>query len=169
MTRRRLVRALKVAIALGLLVGWALTLRPQILGGPATYLVVRGMSMLPAYDTGDFVILHQEAAYAVRDIVGYRVPDGEIGAGRIVLHRIIDTSPRGFVLQGDNNDAPDPWTPAPSDVAGRMWIVLPAVGRAIAWVHEPATLASLLTAAMVMFVAGRPSKPAVSLREADAA
>ena len=69
------------------------------------------------------------------------------------------------MLQGDNNDAPDPWTPTPSDVAGRLWIVLPAVGRAIAWVHEPATLASLLTAAMVMFVAGRPSKPAASFRQ----
>jgi signal peptidase len=165
MTRRTLVHALKLAVALGLLAAWALTLRPQMLGGPATYLVVRGMSMLPAYDTGDFVILHEEPTYAVGEIVGYRVPDGEIGAGRIVLHRIIDTSPRGFVLQGDNNDAPDPWTPTPSDVAGRLWIVLPAVGRLIAWVHEPATLASLLTAAVVMFVAGRPSSPA-ALREA---
>jgi signal peptidase len=165
MTRQRLIRSVKVAVALGLLVAWALTLRPQMLGGPATFLVVRGMSMLPAYDTGDFVILHEEPGYAVGDVVGYRVPEGEIGAGRIVLHRIIDASPRGFVLQGDNNDAPDPWTPTPSDVAGRLWIVLPGVGRAIAWVHEPATLASLLTAAMVMFVAGRPSKPAASFRQ----
>jgi signal peptidase len=164
-TRPRLVRTLKVAVALVLLVGWALTLRPQILGGPATYLVVRGASMLPEYDTGDFVILHEEPAYGVGEIVGYRVPDGEIGAGRIVLHRIIHVSPSGFVLQGDNNTAPDPWTPMPSDVAGRMWIVLPAVGRAIAWIHEPATVASLLTAAVVMFSALRP-KPAVSRRHA---
>jgi signal peptidase I len=166
--RHRLGRTLRAAAALALLAGWTLALRPQMLGGPATYLVVRGMSMLPTYDTGDFVILRQEPTYAVGDIVGYRVPAGEIGAGRIVLHRIIDVSTAGFVLQGDNNDAPDPWTPTPADVAGRIWIVLPQVGRAIAWLHEPATLASLLTAGVVVFMASRPGPSSSQRRPSDA-
>ncbi|HET9614259.1 MAG TPA: signal peptidase I [Candidatus Limnocylindrales bacterium] len=167
MTRRRALRLGKGAVLVALLVGWALTLRPQLLGGPATFLVVRGMSMLPTYDTGDFVVLERQPAYAIGDVVGYRVPAGEVGAGRIVLHRIVDVSPTGFVVRGDNNDSIDPWTPTASDIAGRLWIDIPGFGRVIAWLHEPAAVASLLTTVVVMsFALRRPSAPARAPAEA---
>jgi signal peptidase I len=146
---RRLTTLLRRASLLLLIVGWAVLFRPQLLGGPATYLVVRGTSMLPAYETGDLVILQQLPAYAVGEVIGYRVPAGEIGAGRLVLHRIIGTTPSGFRVQGDNNEAADPWTPGPADVAGTLWIVIPAVGRILAWLHEPAVIGALATAFVV--------------------
>jgi signal peptidase len=141
-----------------LFVGWAVTMRPALLGGPATYLVVRGTSMLPIYETGDLVILHDQPSYGVGDVVGYRVPAHEIGAGRIVLHRIIGLAPDGFVLQGDNNQAPDPWTPSTADVAGRIWIVVPVIGRLILWLYQPIVLGAGGAAIAVAIVVGRQSR-----------
>jgi signal peptidase I len=145
----RVVAFLRRVSLLLLVIGWAILFRPQLLGGPATYLVVRGTSMLPAYETGDLVILQQQPAYAVGEVIGYRVPAGEIGAGRLVLHRIIGTSATGFRVQGDNNETVDPWTPGPGDIAGTLWIVVPAVGRLLAWLHEPAVIGALATAFVV--------------------
>ena len=155
------LRWLRLAAMILLLVGWAVTLRPVLLGGPATYLVVRGTSMLPIYETGDLVILHDQASYGVGDVVGYRVPAHEIGAGRIVLHRIIGFAPDGFVLKGDNNEAVDPWTPSPADVAGRIWIVVPVIGRLILWLYQPIVLAAGGAAIAVAIVVGRQSRAPV--------
>ena len=55
---------------------WVLVLRPTSLGGPATYIVIRGDSMDPTYATGDLVILEQADSYGPGDIVAYRVPAG---------------------------------------------------------------------------------------------
>jgi len=156
---RRIVGLLRRAAVLLLILGWVALFRPQILGGPATYLVVRGTSMLPAYETGDLVVLQQQPAYAVGDVIGYRVPTGEIGAGRVVLHRIIGTSPGGFLVQGDNNEAVDPWTPTADDIAGRLWIVIPVVGRLLAWLHEPAVVGALATAFVVAVTVTHEPRP----------
>ena len=129
---------------------WAVTLRPILLGGPATYIVVRGDSMNPTYATGDLVILQRAPAYAAGDIVAYRVPDGDLGAGLVVVHRIIggDAS-TGFVLEGDNNPAPDPWTPRQRDVVGRAALLLPGVGRVVAAMRQPAVLGAAGAALIV--------------------
>lgn len=87
---------------------WFVALRPMSLGGPVDYLVIRGDSMLPTYETGDLVIVQSEPTYAVGEIVAYRVPAGELGAGRLVIHRLIGVESGGFTVQGDNNPAPDP-------------------------------------------------------------
>ena len=132
------------------LAGWFVGLRPTNLGGPMTYLLVRGSSMLPTYSGGDFVILRQEASYQVGDAVTYRVPAGEIGAGHLVLHRIVGGSAsEGFDLQGDNNDALDPWHPRASDIAGKVWLAVPAVGRAIAVLRQPIILGALAASVVV--------------------
>jgi signal peptidase I len=157
---RRGWRLAKALIGVGLFVLWAVTFRPQILGGPATYLVVRGTSMLPLYETGDLVIARPAPAYGTGDVVGYRVPAGEIGAGRIVLHRIVggDAS-AGFVMKGDNNEAADPWHPLPADIVGERWIVVPSIGRAIDWLHQPVVLAALASSVAVALIIGRSPTP----------
>ena len=68
----------------------------------------------------DLLILHAADRYGVGDVVGYRVPDGEFGEGHLVVHRIVaGDGGTGFVLEGDNNPAPDPWLPKTVDVVGR--------------------------------------------------
>lgn len=144
-------RAIELAVWIIVVGIWAVTLRPTSLGGPATYVVVRGDSMLPTFHSGDLVILHASAAYGSGDIVGYRVPDGEVGEGHLVVHRIVSGDGQGgFTLLGDNNPAPDPWRPSSGDVAGQAWLLLPGVGRVVALVQQPAVAGALAASLVVM-------------------
>lgn len=86
-------------LALGLVV-WAFTFRPTQLGGPATYVVVSGDSMEPTLSDGDLVILKAQDAYSVGDIATFAVPEGEPGAGTLVIHLLVDVEGDAFVPQG---------------------------------------------------------------------
>jgi len=154
--RRRALKVLELTIGLGLAAAWAVTLRPTTLGGPATYIVVRGDSMLPNYHSGDLVVLRAADAYVAGDVVGYRVPDGEIGEGHVVLHRIVDgDGGNGFTVEGDNNPAPDPWQPHFGDVAGKLWVLVPGFGRLITLAHQPVIAGALATSFVVMLLLAR--------------
>lgn len=156
---RRVLHLLALGALVGLLLIWVVALHPQTLGGTALYIVVRGNSMLPTYDTGDLLIVRPAADYTVGDVVAYRVPDGELGEGRIVVHRIIGRDATdGFVLRGDNNPAPDPWSPRAGDFAGTPWVAVPTVGRLIAWLHQPVVAGGLAASLMVTWLLARPPK-----------
>jgi signal peptidase len=144
-------------LALGLvaLAAWWLLLRPVSLGGGTSYVVIRGDSMLPVYNTGDLVVLRGASSYKVGDIVGYHVPKGELGEGLLVVHRIVGgDATSGYVLQGDNNPAPDPWQPTVDLIDGTPWVAIPAVGRLIAFLHQPAALAALAVSLVVTWQIG---------------
>jgi signal peptidase I len=160
---------IQLAATAGLLVAWAVLLRPQALGGPAEYVVVRGSSMLPTYNAGDLVLVLRASHYQIGEVVAYRVPAGEIGEGSLVIHRIIGgNAERGFVTEGDNNVSPDPWLPRLDNVAGRAVLVIPAIGRFVAMAHQPAISASLATALLVAAEIARRQRP-VRRRTVDAA
>jgi signal peptidase len=156
----RVVNAIALALLILAAAGWFVFLRPTSLGGSATWIIVRGDSMLPTYQTGDLIVFAAAPSYAVGDVVAYRVPAGELGAGRIVMHRIVGGDANGLILQGDNNPAPDPWQPAVGDVVGAVWLVGPQLGRPIALLHQPALAAALAAAVMVAVVLSR--RPASS-------
>ena len=158
------VRSVLELAALLIVVGaWAVTLRPSSLGGPATYVVVRGDSMLPGFHSGDLVVLQAATGYAAGDVIGYRVPEGEVGAGHVVVHRIVSgDGDRGFAMEGDNNPAPDPWLPRTGDVAGRVWLFVPGLGRIIAFAHQPAVAGALAVSLLVMVMIGRRPRPGLA-------
>ena len=138
--------------------GWVVFLRPQALGGNVSYIVVRGTSMLPIFHTGDLVIVRTEPDYGPDDVVAYRVPDGELGAGQVVIHRILREEDGRFVMQGDNNEDSDPWLPARGDIVGRPWVLMPGVGRLLTMVHEPAILGAIAASLVVMVLVARPTR-----------
>lgn len=154
---RLLGRAVSLALIGAVVVAWAVTLRPQALGGPAVFVAVRGSSMLPTYRQGDLVVVESAAAYRIGEVVAYRVPAGQVGAGKIVIHRIIGgDGVRGFTLRGDNNTAPDPWSPKQGDMVGVATVRLADAGRLIALVRQPATLAALAASLVVTLVLLQP-------------
>lgn len=151
--KRGLARAGSLVTCVLLVGFWFVALRPQSLGGSVTYLVVRGDSMVPTYDGGDLVVIRAAERYAVGDVVAYRVPAGEVGAGHLVIHRIVGgDAETGFLLRGDNNPSVDPWMPRREDVAGTAWVSVAGVGKALAFVHKPAVMGALAVALLAMLV-----------------
>jgi signal peptidase I len=154
--RKRPHRALELGVAAALLAAWFLTLAPTSIGGPATYVVIRGESMLPTFEGGDLVLVRSADAYGAGDVVAYRVPAGEPGEGLIVIHRIVQGDPvTGFVFLGDNNPAPDPWRPRTGDLVGTAWVRIPYAGRVVALLHQPAVLGALAASLVVLLFALR--------------
>jgi signal peptidase I len=150
---RRLVNVATTSGLLLLTVAWMFTLRPQSLGGPAGYVMVRGVSMEPTFDGGDLVIVRPVDSYRVGDVIAYRVhTDGADDV--IVIHRIIGgTTVDGLIVQGDNNASPDDWHPKQADIVGKAWLQLPHGGLVLSFLHAPLPLASLamgITVAVVL-------------------
>ena len=153
-------RAVSVALLSALVVVWAFTLRPQAIGGPAVFVAVRGSSMLPAYQNGDLVVVESASHYAIGEVVAYRVPQGQIGAGKVVIHRIVGGNPDdGFVMQGDHNTAPDPWSPRQRDLVGLATFRLSNAGGVISLVRQPVIFAGLAASVMVTLFLARPTPP----------
>jgi signal peptidase len=123
------MRALARVTALVVLVGAAIMVASQLLGGPASYVIVSGRSMEPTLRSGDVAVLLRHASYRPGDVVAYNVPDGEAGAGSVVIHRVIGGSDRaGYLTEGDNRNGQDTWRPKPNDVIGKMALQIPSAG-----------------------------------------
>jgi len=160
---RLLSRVLTITLIGGVVVFWAFTLRPQSLGGPAVFVAVRGSSMLPTYEHGDLVVVQSATHFRIGQVVAYRVPAGSIGAGQIVLHRIVGgDAVHGFTLKGDNNTAVDPWLPTEGDMVGTASVRLPNAGRLIALVRQPMILAGLAAALVVTVIIARQPRQKVA-------
>jgi signal peptidase I len=96
----------------------------------------------------------------VGDVIAYRIPPDEPGAGALVIHRITGgAGADGYRTQGDNRERHDLWRPRPAEIQGRMWAHVPGVGRVFPLVRQPlvmATVAALLTFLTLGF---RPHRP----------
>ncbi|MFN2614984.1 MAG: signal peptidase I [Actinomycetota bacterium] len=142
-----------------LVAGWFVTIRPRALGGPAGFVMVRGVSMEPTYHTGDLVVVRARPSYHRGDVIAYRVPEGDVGAGAIVIHRIVGgDGAHGFDMLGDNNPARDDWHPRDADIVGSAWLLVPRAGAILAKTQNPAMAASLAMAVTVAILIVPPDK-----------
>jgi signal peptidase len=135
---------------------------PQGLGGRASWGLVSGTSMLPHFHTGDLVLVEHQSNYHVGEVVAYRVPNGEIGAGHVVIHRIIGgDGETGWKLQGDNRTAPDLWSPTNHDVVGAKQLRIPHAWFVLRIFHMPVLLGLLAAFGVFFWVAlsGDEQKP----------
>jgi signal peptidase I len=141
-------------------VAWCFTFRPQRLGGPAEFLGVSGASMTPTLRDGDLVILHKEDHYSRGDIIGYRIPGGQPGAGAGIIHRIVaGNGTVGFVTRGDHNPSNDPfWRPRAHDAVGRVWIRIPHGVAMVRALRGPLGVSVLVTL-VTFLVAARALRP----------
>jgi len=140
------------AAVLVLVAGWAMFLRPQFLGGPATFVGVSGISMEPTMRDGDLTLVSRRAAYGAGDVIAYRIPAGAPGEGNNVIHRVTGGDGQsGFVTRGDHNSWDDVWRPREHDVLGKVVLRVPGAAGAIGQLREPWVLAPF--AGAVAFVA----------------
>jgi signal peptidase I len=152
---RRTAGVLGYAAVLAALAVWFVGFRPEPLGGPASYVMVAGTSMLPTLRTGDVVVVRRQSAYRVGDIVAYRIPKGQPAAGGRVIHRIVGGSgTTGYVLRGDNRKSNDLWRPRNADVLGKVVVRLPHAARFARILRSPLVLASLAAGLVFAFVVG---------------
>lgn len=115
---------------------------PQSLGGRADWVLVSGTSMLPRLHTGDLVLVEHRTSYHVGEVVAYRVPKGQVGAGHVVIHRIIGGNGKtGWRMKGDNRTAPDLWYPTNHDVVGAKVLRIPDAWFVLRVFHMPVLLA----------------------------
>jgi signal peptidase len=146
---------LKFAAILAAVIVWFVALRPQVLGGPADYVMVAGTSMLPTLKTGDVVVVQPKASYHAGDVIAYRIPKGEPAAGGRVIHRVIGGSAeRGYIVQGDNRKTADLWHPKNADVIGKVWVRLPYAARLAQVLRSPLLVASLAAGLIFALVVG---------------
>jgi signal peptidase I len=147
---RRSLRLLAAFAFISTLALWAAFLRPDFLGGRASYVIVSGTSMRPTLHTGDLVLALRRPAYRAGDVIAYHVPDGP-AKGALIIHRIIGGSAEiGFLTKGDNRRGPDEWHPKQDEVEGRMVLHVPHAGLLMTFLHTPLGMAVL--AALVAFV-----------------
>jgi signal peptidase I len=139
----RVLLPLAKLAALGALIATCLWFGlPQNLGGRAEWVMVSGTSMLPRFHTGDLVLVEHQSTYHVGEVVAYRVPEGQVGAGHVVIHRIIrGNGETGWTLQGDNRTAPDLWYPTNHDVIGAKQLRIPHAWFVLRIFHMPIMLA----------------------------
>jgi hypothetical protein len=79
----------------------------------------------------------------VGDVVAYRIPAGDLGAGKVVIHRIKKVEANGqFTTQGDNRRGADQWHPTKNDVVGTPWVHVPGGRRVLARLASPLFLAA---------------------------
>lgn len=113
---------------------------PVQLGGQVTYVIISGNSMEPGFHRDDLVIVRQANTYQVGDIVTYYNAELEHN----VIHRIIALEPDHFILQGDNNSWIDSYHPTQNEIVGKLWIYVPAMGKAVEWARTPINMAFII-------------------------
>ena len=127
---------------------------PQTLGGRAGWVLVSGTSMLPHLHTGDLVLVEHQSGYHVGEVVAYRVPKGQIGAGHVVIHRIVSgNGATGWTLKGDNRTAADLWHPTNHDVIGAKRLRIPDAWFVLRVFHMPFLLALFAGVAVFLWIA----------------
>ena len=113
---------------------------PTSLGGPASYVMVDGVSMEPTYKDGDLVIAYDRDSYEVGDIIVYDAP---VDSRFNVIHRIIERADGGFVTQGDNRDEPDGWTAPHEEIHGAALFHIPKGGAIVNFLRQPTTILAI--------------------------
>ena len=155
---RRTAKRIASFALLAAVVACALLVWPGFLRGGTAYVIVSGNSMDPTLHASDLVLTVRRGSYNVGDVIAYRIPEGQPGAGVLVIHRIVGGSANsGFIVQGDNRAGRDPWRPRPRDIVGAEGLSVPRLGLVLVYLRTPiglASLAGLVTALLILVGSG---------------
>jgi len=129
---------------------------PAVHGGHLALVVVSGNSMRPTYAPGEVVVTWRLPVRPGTPVL-IRVPEGHPAAGSLVVHRIRDRDPSGWITQGDNSPQPDRWRLAGDEVLGRVLFRVPGGGTLLRWSINPLVLGGLAGALTMALMWPAPS------------
>jgi signal peptidase I len=153
MNSRSCWRTVYSALLLALLgAGWNF-LAPVSAGGQAQYVIVSGASMSPVLQEGDLAIVRTATEYRMGEIITYRHP--LLGP---IIHRIIDLDGDRFVLKGDSNSWIDSYHPRQEELIGKLWLILPKVGKILSQFKDPRFVALLALGSGLLLMSARSRK-----------
>jgi signal peptidase I len=121
---------------------------PEKLGGSSTYSITSGISMQPLLHKNDLALVRAQPSYHVHDVVLYQSPT----LHKPVLHRIILIQNGNYFFKGDNNNFVDPGYATRSELVGKLWLHVPAVGGILGWFSKPAHAAVLAGLVVMLLV-----------------
>ena len=107
------------------------------------FAVVQSGSMEPTLHVGDLLVVRQQGAYDVNDVVVFQ-------SGRsLVVHRIVDKSATGFTTQGDANNTAD--EPIETEaVKGKVVGSVAFLGYVMEWLRSPVGILLVLVAGIAL-------------------
>lgn len=130
--------------------GFWLLLGPVAIGGPASYVITDGISMLPNFHGDGLVITQRQDQYHVGEVVAYH--NEQLHA--VVMHRIVGRDGKRFVFKGDNNDFRDQYHPTKAELVGKEWVYWPGAGRYLLMLRDPWTFAVIIGGITMLAFAG---------------
>jgi signal peptidase I len=142
MTLRRVAAALVTTLA----VAGAVLLWPARLGGAVSYVITHGVSMQPRFHTGDLAVVRRAGSYHVGEIAAYHSPS----LHTVVLHRIVAIVNGRYIFKGDHNTWLDADHVGRSQILGRLWVHVPAVGNFVWWLVQPLHLLLLVVGLLLL-------------------
>lgn len=121
---------------------------------PFQSFVIQSGSMEPSIMTGDIILIKAEETYHVKDVVTFKD-----NSQRVVTHRIIETTEKSkdggseeFVTQGDANQSPDAHPITNSHILGKVQLVIPKLGFAVAFAQTKIGIATLIGIPVVLII-----------------
>jgi signal peptidase len=157
MRANTVIRTVGALVLILLLVPFIVFTVPKAIGAERSFVVVSS-SMHPTIHAGAAVIVNEVAPRAVStgDIITFRTGTGEDAA--FVTHRVIEpvehNGTRLFRTQGDANAQLDPGLVSPEELVGRVTLVIPYLGQAIAFIQSDAGLILLIGIPIGLLILG---------------
>jgi signal peptidase len=113
-------------------------------------LTVLTNSMKPKISAGDMVFVKTKKASDVKvgEIITFKVTDTDT---KLVTHRVIRVTDKGFLTKGDNNNVQDDWEVKPNDLMGEVSIIIPKAGLIAKFVSSPIGFSIFIILPLLLF------------------
>lgn len=123
----------------------------SILGGYRSYLVQSG-SMEPSIMTGDVIVIQAKDTYIINDVITFKE-----SSDRLVTHRIIAVEKdlkglNSYATKGDANRTGDENLITDQDILGKVFLVIPKLGHAIAFIKSERGFILLIVVPAIIFI-----------------
>lgn len=116
--------------------------QPSIFGYSMAAIVSGSMS--GTIEVDDLVVIHQEEAYEIGDIISY--DDGNV----FVVHRIIRKEDDSFITKGDANNTEDPEPVMFEDITGKVVAVIPKLGGVTQFLRRSGEMICLMISGLIL-------------------